>query len=113
MKSATELLAEMLKIYDEPDKGAGDLYLWIHQQQEEMRDTVDESQIRETDDSDIERADWAVQRGIAKMRTTAFQTYEVEFQHYSTCFAHLNAAIACISAYAASHGVDRARGEGE
>ncbi len=41
MKIATELLAEMLKIYDEPDKGAADLYLWIHQWQGEMRAAID------------------------------------------------------------------------
>ena len=42
MKTATELLAEMLKIYDEPDKGAAELYLWIHQWQEEIRGAVEQ-----------------------------------------------------------------------
>ncbi len=37
MKSATELLGEMLRIYDEPDKGAGDLHSWVHQSVEEIR----------------------------------------------------------------------------
>ena len=41
MKTATELLAEMLKIYDEPDKGAGDLHSWLHQNVEEVRGVVE------------------------------------------------------------------------
>ena len=41
MKSATELLAEMLKIYDEPEKGAGDLHSWLHQNVEDVRGVVE------------------------------------------------------------------------
>ena len=113
MKSATELLGDMLKIYDEPEKGAGDLHSWLHQKVEDVRGVVAGNHTRDTDDSDIERAHWAIQRGLAKLRVTEFYTYSVEFEEYSTCFAHLDGAIACISVYAASYGVDRARGEGE
>jgi hypothetical protein len=41
MKSATELLAEMLAIYAEPDKGAADLYLWLHQAADEIKGVVE------------------------------------------------------------------------
>lgn len=116
MRTATDLLAEMLAIYEDPEKGIAGLGLWLHHEKEEVRAVVErgaEVHVRETDDSDIERAHWAIQRGIAKLRVTEFYTYSVEFEHYSTCFGHLNAAIACMSVYAANYGVDRARGEGE
>ena len=41
MKSATELLSEMLFFYDEPDKDAADLYLWVHRWQGEIRAALD------------------------------------------------------------------------
>ncbi len=41
MKSATALLGELLRIYDEPEKGAAELYLWVHQAVEEIRGVVE------------------------------------------------------------------------
>lgn len=41
MKTATELLGELLRIYDEPEKGAAELYLWVHQWQGEIRVAID------------------------------------------------------------------------
>lgn len=35
------MLAEMLRIYHAPDKGAADLYLWLHHSVDEIRQTVD------------------------------------------------------------------------
>ena len=41
MKSATELLAEMLAIYDDPDKARGDLFVWLHHTKAEIREVVE------------------------------------------------------------------------
>ena len=41
MRSATELLAEMLAIHDDPDKSAAELYLWLHQSVEEVKGVVE------------------------------------------------------------------------
>ena len=41
MRSSTELLAELIAIYDAPEKGAAELYLWVHQQQGEVRGAIE------------------------------------------------------------------------
>jgi len=57
MKSATELLGELLRIYDEPEKVAAQVYLWIHHWQGEMRDAI------EGGAEDTERLDWLEEDG--------------------------------------------------
>lgn len=52
MKSATDLLAELLRVYDDPDKSTAQLYLWVHQQQDEIREVVEGGL------QDTERLDW-------------------------------------------------------
>ena len=38
MKTATELLAEMMAIYDDPQKSPARLNLWIHQHKKQIRE---------------------------------------------------------------------------
>lgn len=52
MKSATELLAEMLDIYEDPEKGIAGLGLWLHHEKDEVREVV------EKNSGDSERLDW-------------------------------------------------------
>ena len=35
--TATELLAEMLRLYDDPDSSAWQLYEWVHRHLDEIR----------------------------------------------------------------------------
>lgn len=41
MKTATDLLAEMLAIYEDPEKGIAGLGLWLHHEKEEVRAVVE------------------------------------------------------------------------
>lgn len=41
MKSATELLAEILAIYEDPDRSVPQLYLWLHQSVGEIRAVIE------------------------------------------------------------------------
>lgn len=49
MKTATELLGELLRIYDEPEKGAAELHSWVHQSVEEIRGLVEGEEIEPED----------------------------------------------------------------
>lgn len=57
--------------------------------------------------TNMERADWLVQRGLANLRTTQFNTYSVEFKEYSSAHATLTGAIEAMSSYATRHGLSR------
>ena len=109
MRTATELLAELLAVHEDPEQDRADVSIWLHRHRAEVRAVIEGGHVRETDDSDIDRAHWAIQRGIAKLRVTEFYTYSVKFEQYGTYFSTLHAAIDCMSVYAASHGIDRAR----
>lgn len=52
MRSATKLLAALLAIHEDPEKGAGEMRLWVHQQKAEIREVV------EKNSGDSERLDW-------------------------------------------------------
>lgn len=52
MKNATELLGELLRIYDEPEKGAGEVHSWVHQHEERIRAVIEKGV------DDTERLDW-------------------------------------------------------
>ena len=41
MKTATELLAEMLALHADPQKGAAELYLWLHHRKGEVKEAVE------------------------------------------------------------------------
>jgi len=51
MKTATELLAEMLAIYEDPGQDIHDLHSWIHQAEDEVRVVVERG-------DDTVRLDW-------------------------------------------------------
>lgn len=51
MKNATELLGELLRIYDEPEKGGGELHSWVHQNVDDVREAIERG-------DDSERLDW-------------------------------------------------------
>ena len=86
MKSATELLAEMMAIYDDPQKSPARLYLWIHQHKKQIRAAVERG-------DDSARLDW-VEQNLGTISFVVVEDMVVEE-------IGLRAAI------------DRARGEGE
>ena len=49
MKSATELLAEMLALHADPQKGAAELYLWLHHRKGEVKEAVERGEDIEPD----------------------------------------------------------------
>lgn len=103
MRTATELLAELLAIYEDPEQV---LHFWMHHHRSEIREVI------EGEDPDIECAQWAVSRGLAKLRTTDFNTCAVEFKDYSQGHATLLGAIESMAIYARRYGAGQAR-EGE
>ena len=50
MKTATELLAEMLAIHEDPERGQYWLPMWFHQHQEDVRGVVEEERCRDLGD---------------------------------------------------------------
>ena len=98
MKSATELLAEMLALHADPQKGAAELYLWLHHRKGEVKEAVERG-----DDSG--RLDWLEESADEMIELSRGRTQLYWGEYYSR-----NGRIDPGSLRGA---IDRARGEGE
>lgn len=98
MKTATELLAEMIAIHADPQKGAAELYLWLHQAVDEVKEVVERG-------DDSARLDW-LEHGLYvnrehRHRDAIYYEMSLEANQGGKSLMTLRAAI------------DGARGEGE
>lgn len=55
MRSATELLAEMLAIYEDPEKPRGDLFVWLHHTKAEIWEVVERGEEVEEENATLSR----------------------------------------------------------
>lgn len=111
MKTATELLAEMIAIHADPQKGAAELYLWLHKAVDEVKGVVErgfgtevvEQGIRELlDDYHLEDFIYNVRDNLDLIEEFEGSTWDhPRVVRFGEIVTTLRAAI------------DRARGEGE
>lgn len=105
MKTATELLGELLRIYDEPERGQYWLPMWVHYHQEEIRKCVE----KEVEDAEHYRTALLLAHSELHIhgRTTNFGPVTCKY---------------CVAAHDRIHqglnlntraAIDRARGEGD
>lgn len=96
MKSATDLLAEMLAIHADPEKGAAELYLWLHKAVEEIREVVERG-------DDSARLDW-----LEDNVNDSIDLLDMSQLFWSKFYPEVEGVIDSLRA-----AIDRARGEGE
>ena len=121
MRTATELLAELIAIYEDKEKDWGDVMMWLHRQREEVRRRLSE----DIDDLDLLREQtehwgevdrWAWKKVVRVGRRIVSEVYPPEVFTGSsgdTGPLYIVALRAALEAIDESEGIDRARGEGE
>jgi hypothetical protein len=92
MRTATDLLAEMLAIHADPQKGAAELYWWLHRAVDEVKECVERG-------DDTARLDWfSEQHGTQHpVGDVSWCTHSIDVPQFTTL----------------REKIDRARGEGE
>ena len=101
MKTATELLAEMLALHADPQKGAAELYLWLHHRKGDVKAAVERGDAEDTDRMDWLDKPWVKVEVFPKFEWMSDKTESHPNYYGKKSSLSLRAAI------------DRARGEGE